>query len=107
LTSTATVTGSVVVVVIVVVHVHDLAPGVEPAMRADPVRTARPVALRAAVHRGSGDLMLCPALRGARVRLLLLGDGHRRCRRVADYPRRSGASPSASTAVASAAGIGR
>src|SRR3954447_14405101 len=87
LTSTATVTGSVVVIVIVVVHVHDLAPGVEPAMRADPVRTARPVALRAAVHRRSSDLVLCPALRGARVRLLLLGNGHRRCRSVADRAR--------------------
>ena len=77
LTSTATVTGSVIVIVIVVVHVHDLAPAVEPAVRAHAMRTPRPAALRAAVHRGSGDLVLRASLRGARVRLLLLGDGHR------------------------------
>ena len=76
LTSTATVMRSVIVIVIVVVHVHDLATGVEPAVRAHAVRTARPAALRAAVHRGSGDLVLRPSLRGTCVRLLLLGDGH-------------------------------
>src|ERR1700760_3339976 len=78
LTSTATVVGALMlVIVVVVVHVHDLAPRVEPAVRADPVRTARAAALRARVHRGRGDLVLRAALRGARVRLLLLGDGHR------------------------------
>src|SRR3954464_1907782 len=100
LTSTATATDSrsderggaegipslvlVLVIVIVVVHVHDLATAVEPAMRAHAVGTARPVALRAAVDRGRGDLVLRPPLRGARVRLLLLGDGHSRRRRVAN-----------------------
>src|SRR3954471_7834677 len=73
----------VLVIVIVVVHVHDLATAVEPAMRAHAMRTARPVALRAAVDRGRGDLVLRAALRGARVRLLLLRDGHSRARRVA------------------------
>src|SRR4051812_45377137 len=80
LTSTATVRGEralVLVIVLGVVHVHDLAPGVEPAVRADPVRPARPAALRARVHRGRGDLVLRAALRRARVRLLLLGNGHR------------------------------
>ena len=66
----------VIVIVIVVVHVHDLATAVEPAVRAHAVRTPRPAALRAAVHRGRGDLVLRPSLRGARVRLLLLRDGH-------------------------------
>ena len=76
LTSTATVTVSVLVVVIVLMHVHDLATGVEPAVRAHAVRPAGPPALRAGVHRGRGDLVLRPPLRGARVRLLLLRDGH-------------------------------
>ena len=35
-----------------------------------------PNGFRAAVDRGSGDLVLRPALCGARVRLLLLRDGH-------------------------------
>ena len=52
----------VLVVVIVVVHVHDLAPGVDPAHRADPVRPARAVALRARVVRRRGDLVLRAAL---------------------------------------------
>jgi hypothetical protein len=47
-------------------------------MRAHPVRTARPVALRAGVHRRRGDLVLRAALARASVRLLLLRDGHRR-----------------------------
>ncbi len=79
LTSTATVTGVLLVLVIVivsVVHVHDLATAIEPAMRAHAVRAARPAALRAVVDRGSSDLVLRPALRGARVRLLLLRDCH-------------------------------
>src|SRR4051794_7628912 len=66
----------VLVIVIVVVHVHDLATAVEPAVRAHPMGTARPPALWAAVDRGRGDLVLPPPLRGARVRLLLLRDGH-------------------------------
>src|SRR3954451_574751 len=86
----------VLVIVIVVVHVHDLATAVEPAMRAHAVGTARPVALRAAVDRGRGDLVLRPPLRGARVRLLLLRDGHSRRERVANSARSTdprGASP--------------
>ena len=74
----------VLVIVIVVVHVHDLATGVEPAVRAHAVRAARLVALRALVDRGRGDLVLRAALRGARVRLLLLRDGHGRREKVAD-----------------------
>ena len=79
MTSTATVTSSVLVLVIVivlVVHVHDFATAVEPAIAADAVGTARLSALRAVVDRGRRDLMLRPTLRGARVRLLLLRDGH-------------------------------
>ena len=72
----------VLVVVIVIVHVHDLAPGVGPAHRADPVRQARAVALRARVVRRRGDLVVRATLRGAAVRLLLLGDGHERRHRV-------------------------
>ena len=53
-----------------------LAPVVEAAVRAHAVRTARRVALRAAVQRRRGDLVLRAALGGARMRLLLLGDGH-------------------------------
>ena len=56
---------------------HDLAPGVEAAHRAHPVRPARAVALRARVQGRGGDLVLGPALGRAGVRLLLLGDGHR------------------------------
>ena len=66
----------VLVIVIVVVHMHDLATAVEPAMRAHAMGTAGPAALWAAVDRGRGDLVLRPALCGARVRLLLLRDGH-------------------------------
>ena len=79
MTSTATVTLAddlVLVIVIVVVHVHDLATAVVPTVGADAVRTTRLAALRAAVGRGRGDLVLRPALRSARVRLLLLRDGH-------------------------------
>ena len=65
-----------VIVIVRVVHVHDLATAVEPAMRADAMRAAGPAALWAAVDRGRGDLVLRPALCGARVRLLLLRDGH-------------------------------
>src|SRR3954467_3045073 len=79
LTSTATATDSraddrggaegmpalvlVLVIVIVVVHVHDLAPAVKTERGAHAVGTARPVALRAAVDRGRGDLVLRPPLR--------------------------------------------
>jgi len=79
LTSTATVTSALLVLVIVivlVVHVHDFATAVETAIPADAVRTARLSALRAVVDRGRRDLVLGPTLRGARVRLLLLRDGH-------------------------------
>ena len=55
-----------------------------PQLRADPVRAARLVALRAQVDRGRGDLVRRAALVRARVRLLLLGDGHGRRRRVAN-----------------------
>src|SRR5438270_66234 len=87
LASTATVTGSVipaaplvVVLVLVLVGRDDLAPGVGAAVRAHPVGTARVVAVRALVHRGRADLVLRAPLAGARTRLLLLWDGHRRCR---------------------------
>jgi hypothetical protein len=66
----------VLVIVIAVVHVHDLATAVEPAVRAHVMWAAGPAALWAIVDRGRGDLVLRPALCGARVRLLLLGDGH-------------------------------
>ena len=55
----------------------DLAAGVGAADRADAVRAARAVALRARVHGGRADLVLRAALGGAAVRLLFLGDGHR------------------------------
>src|SRR3954452_823122 len=69
--STATVTaddGLVLVVVVVLVGRDDLTPAVEPAVRADPVRAPRLVALGAGVHRRSADLVLRAALVGARVR---------------------------------------
>jgi len=65
-----------VIVIVRVVHVHDFATAVEPAVAAHAVRTARLSALRAVVDRGRRDLVLRPTLRGARVRLLLLRDGH-------------------------------
>ena len=74
--------GLVLVVVIVVVHVHDLAPAVGAARRADAMRKARAVARRARVVGRRRDLVLGAALGRARVRLLLLGDGHGRPRRV-------------------------
>ena len=73
----------VVVIVIVVVHVHDLTTGVGAAGGAHPVRAARRAALRARVDRGRRDLVRRAALVRARVRLLLLGDGHGRRKRVA------------------------
>ena len=74
----------VVVVIVVVRDVHDRATAVAAAVRAHPVRAARLVALRAGVHRGRGDLVLRAALARARMRLLLLRNGHGRRRRVAD-----------------------
>ena len=74
----------VVVVVIVVVHVDDLAARVRPARRAHAMRQPRAVARRARVVGRRRDLVLGATLGGARVRLLLLGDGHERQRRVAD-----------------------
>src|SRR6185312_15569029 len=69
-----------VVLVLVVVRSaggrHDLAAGVVPTDRADAVRPARTVALRACVYRRRADLVLCASLGGAAVRLLFLGDGH-------------------------------
>src|SRR3954447_13461147 len=77
--STATVTADDgLVLVVVVVGRDDLPPAVEAAVRADPVRAPRLVAPGAGVHRRSADLVLRAALVGARVRLLLLRDGHRR-----------------------------
>jgi hypothetical protein len=79
LTSTATVTGVLLVLVIVivrVVHVHDFATAVEAAVTADAVRAPGRAALRTVVDRGRRDLVLRPTLCCARVRLLLLGDGH-------------------------------
>ena len=81
--STATVTGAVMknrlVLVVVVVrarNVDHLAAAVAAAMRAHSVRAPRLVALRAGVHRRRGDLVLRAALAGARMRLLLLRNGH-------------------------------
>jgi len=65
-----------VIVIVGVVHVHDFATAVEPAVRAHAVRATGLSALRAVVDRGRRDLVLRPTLRGARVRLLLLRDGH-------------------------------
>ena len=53
-------------------------PRVGAAHRAHAVRPARAVALRARVQRGRADLVLGATLGGAAVRLLFLGDGHRR-----------------------------
>src|SRR5439155_15645235 len=74
--------GLELVVLIVVVHLHDLTPAVGAAGRADAVRQARAVARRARVVGRRRDLVLGAALGRARVRLLLLGDGHGRPRRV-------------------------
>ena len=76
----------VVVIVIVVVHVHDLTTGVGAAGGAHPVRAARRAALRAQVDRRRRDLVRRAALVRAGVRLLLLGDGHGRRKRVAQSP---------------------
>ena len=69
----------VVLVIVIVVMPggrDDLTTTVGSADGADPVRTAGAVALRARVEPGRGDLVLRPALGGAAVRLLFLGDGH-------------------------------
>src|SRR6185437_5694184 len=81
LQSTATTGSALLVVVLVVVVVlvarHDyFTAGVVAAHGADPVRTARAVALGAGVQARRSDAMLRPALGGAAVRLLFLGDGH-------------------------------
>ena len=79
MTSTATVTGVLLVLVIVivrVVHVHDFATAVEAAVTANAVWAPGRAALRTVVDRGRRDLVLRPTLCCARVRLLLLRDGH-------------------------------
>jgi hypothetical protein len=68
----------VLVIVIVRPGRHDLAARVAAAHRADPMRAPRAVALRARVQRRRTDLVLRTPLGGAAVRLLFLGDGHRR-----------------------------
>src|SRR3984893_4483793 len=69
---------AVVVLVIVRAGRGDLATGVGPADGTHPVRSARAMALRARVQRGNADLVLGAPLRGAAVRLLFLGNRHRR-----------------------------
>src|SRR5918912_936835 len=54
----------------------DLAPAVVAARRADPVREARRLAVRARLESRRRDLVLRAAFVRARVRLLLLGDRH-------------------------------
>src|SRR3954470_23958009 len=76
LASTATRELMLVVMVVTAARRHDLAPGVRPAHRADPVGAARAVARRARVEARRRDLVLGAALARTRVRLLLLGDGH-------------------------------
>ena len=85
--SSATVTRSVMtrvrLVVVLVIEVvardrHDLPAAVGAAVRADAVRAPRLTALRAGPQRRRRDLVLRPALVRARVRLLLLRDGHER-----------------------------
>src|SRR3954453_5091386 len=75
-TATVAVMGRSVVVVVRVVAAAGahLTPRVRATHRADPVRTARAVTGRARVRRGRADLVRGPALGGAGVRLLLLGD---------------------------------
>ena len=76
----------VVVLVVLVLGGRDhLAPGVGPAVRANPVRPSRGMALRTLVHRGRPDLVLRTPLTRAGASLLLLGDGHRRWRVPAGY----------------------
>src|SRR4051794_4664062 len=67
---------ALVVVLVAELGSHDLAATVRPAHRADAVRPARAVALRAAVVRRRLQLVLRAALVRAAVRLLLLWDGH-------------------------------
>src|SRR5690348_6714309 len=75
--STATVTTAAASAdVLVPVRDDYLAPLIAAAYRADPVREARAVALRARVVRRRADLVLGATLRGPRVGLLLLRDGH-------------------------------
>jgi hypothetical protein len=64
--------------VVVVVGRYDLTPAIEAAVRADPMGPPRLMALGAGVDRRRTDLVLRAALVGARVRLLLLGNRHRR-----------------------------
>ena len=64
------------VIVIVRPGRHDLAARVGTADRANPMRPARAVALRARVQRGRADLVLRAALGGAAVGLLFLGNRH-------------------------------
>ena len=77
---------------------HDLAARVCAAHRAHPMRPARAVALRTRVQRGRADLVLSAPLGGAAVRLLFLGDGHRRMQqRLRPQARRySSSAPAAS-----------
>src|SRR4051812_14354753 len=74
----------VLVAVVLGVGLEHRASRVGAAGRADPVRTARAVAIGARVDRRRRDLVLRSTLRRAAVRLLLLRDGHERRRRVAD-----------------------
>lgn len=66
------------VIVIVRAGRDDLAARVGTAHRANPMRPARAVALRARIQRGRADLVLRTPLGGTAMRLLFLGDGHRR-----------------------------
>ena len=82
-------------------------PRVEAAARAHPVRAARLVALRALVDARRGEILCCDAaLARARVRLLLLGDGHGRRGRVAEPPGRRALSRSGSRAASPSAWSG-
>src|SRR3954447_11209894 len=84
LASTAMRTARYLVVVLVAeLGSHDLAAAIGPAHRADAVRTARAVALRAAVERRRVELVLRAALVRTAVRLLLLRDGHEQRGRLA------------------------
>src|SRR4051794_4954643 len=67
---------ALVVVLVAELGSHDLAATVRPAHRADAVRPARAVALRAAVVRRRLQLVLRAALVRSAVRLLLLRNGH-------------------------------
>ncbi len=73
--------GSVVIVLVVVrLGGHHLATGIGPAYRAHTVRPARTVAARALVQSRRGDPVVGAAQGRAAVRLLFLGDRHRRHR---------------------------